>query len=216
MWIDLPQSMFPAAGAAHCTEPTRARGRRSYEEIQQLVARAAEGDQPAWNAIVEEFSGLVWTIARAHRLSDVDAADVAQLTWLRLLEHLHDLHDPGRVGGWLATTARRECLRLLRVARRNLLSHDHHVFDGESTDPSPDSGLLAAERNRALRRSLTRLHPRDRMLLCLLTSSEDFTYEEIAAALNMPIGSIGPTRIRALGRLRRELERDDTLATLTD
>ncbi|HTX08179.1 MAG TPA: sigma-70 family RNA polymerase sigma factor [Solirubrobacteraceae bacterium] len=216
MWINLPQNMSSPAGAAHCAEPTRASGRRSQEEIQQLVARAAGGEEPAWNALVEEFSGLVWAIARAHRLGEADAADVAQLTWLRLVEHLRDLHDPGRVGSWLATTARRESLRLLHLARRNLPSDNQDLFDGESTDRPPDSGLLAAERNRALRRSLSRLQPRDRMLLGLLTSSQDFTYAEIAAALDMPIGSIGPTRARALGRLRRELERDETLATLPD
>ena len=148
--------------------------------------------------------------------ADADAADVAQLTWLRLVEHLADLKDPGRVGAWLATTARRESLRVLRHTQRNVLSADDRVFDGELPEPTLDSDLLVAERDQTLWRSFTRLPPRDRMLLRLLTSSQTLSYEEIAAALDMPIGSIGPTRIRALQRLRRQLQRDGDLAALID
>lgn len=189
--------------------------RRSSEEVALLVAGAGRGDQRAWNALVQEFGPLVWAIARAHRLGDADAADVAQVTWLRLVEHLDDLNDPGRVGAWLATTARRESLRLLRHARRTVLVGDDNAADQESTGASPDAGLLLNERDQALSRSFSRLKARDRQLLQLLTSDTDASYEEISAALDMPVGSIGPTRARALERLRRELERDGTLALLT-
>ena len=241
MWINLQEHMFLAPGpgrdhardgtdASHaqdrglvqpdgsrgCTEPRTATRRRGNEEIARLVARAAGGDQHAWNALVQQFGGLVWTIARAHRLGDADAADVAQLTWLRLVEHLADLKDPGRVGAWLATTARRECLRVLRHTKRNVPSGDDDMLDEESDEPAPHSRLLGAERDQALWRSFARLPPRDRILLRLLTSCEMPRYEEIAAALDMPIGSIGPTRARALERLRRQLQRDGALAALTD
>jgi RNA polymerase sigma factor (sigma-70 family) len=198
------------------TEPRRPSGRKSDQEIARLVARAADGDQRAWNALEQQFGGLVWAIARAHRLGDADAAEVAQLTWLRLVEHLADLNKPGYVGAWLATTARRESLRVLRHAQRHVLTDDDDVFDRESADPVLDSGLLTAERDDALWRTLARLPLRDRVLLRLLTSSDAPSYEEIALALNMPIGSIGPTRARALERLRRGLLRDGTLAWLID
>ena len=93
------------------TEPRTPSGPKGNQEIARLVAGAADGDQDAWNALLQEYGGLVWAIALAHRLGHADAADVAQLTWLRLVEHLADLKDPGRVGAWLATTARRESLR---------------------------------------------------------------------------------------------------------
>lgn len=198
------------------TEPRTPGSRKGNHEIARLVARAADGDPHAWNALVQQFGGLVWAIARAHRLGDADAAEVAQLTWLRLVEHLADLTEPGYVGAWLATTARRESLRVLRHTQRNVLTDDDDVFDRESADPMLDSGLLMAERDHALWRTFARLSLRDRMLLRLLTSSNTPSYEGIAAALVMPIGSIGPTRARALERLRRGLERDGTLAWLID
>ena len=151
---------------------------------------------------MDRFSGLVWSVARAHRLSSADAADVAQTTWLHLVEHLDDLQKPEAVGAWLATTARRESLRVLRVNAR--LPPSEHVPD--SIDPAPPAGaaLMVAERDEALWAAFERLPERCRVLLRMLTSDPAPSYEEIGAILGMPIGSIGPTRIRCLARLRTE------------
>ncbi len=97
-----------------------------------------------------------------------------------------------------------------------MLVDDDGVFDGELAEPTLNSALLTAERDRTLWRSFSRLSLRDRTLLRLLTSVKAPSYEEISTALDMPIGSIGPTRARALERLRRELERDGTLARRID
>jgi DNA-directed RNA polymerase specialized sigma24 family protein len=86
--------------------------------LPSVVHQARHGDELAWNALVARYAGLVWSVARAHRLSPADAADVTQATWTKLLEHLDDLHEPAAVGGWLATTARRESLRLVGRADR--------------------------------------------------------------------------------------------------
>jgi RNA polymerase sigma factor (sigma-70 family) len=182
-------------------------------EVAALVRRAAGGDQPAWDGLVDEFGGLVWAVARAHRLADADAADVAQVTWMRLLENVARLNDPEHVGAWLATTARRECLRVLRAGRRDLPIGDDapEVASGE---PAPADELLATERDRMLRRALARLRDSDRTLLRMLMADPAPAYEEISAALRIPIGSIGPTRARALGRLRAELDAQGTLALL--
>src|SRR3954462_5922819 len=74
--------------------------------LTELVLSAAEGDQAAWDALVDRFAGLVWSIARAHRLSAADAADVSQTTWLRLVEHLGRIRDPQRGGAGLAPRGR--------------------------------------------------------------------------------------------------------------
>src|SRR5258705_49296 len=93
---------------------------RDMSEVAELVRAAAEGDQAAWNGLVDRYNGLVWSVARSHRLAMADASDVVQTTWLRLVEHLGRLQDPERVGAWLATTARREALRALRHSARQV------------------------------------------------------------------------------------------------
>src|SRR4051812_31229099 len=95
-------------------------GSRAMAEVAELVRAAADGDQVAWDELVDRYNGLVWSVARSHRLSSVDASDVVQTTWLRLVEYLGRLQDPERVGAWLATTARRESLRTLRQSARLL------------------------------------------------------------------------------------------------
>ncbi|HWH09640.1 MAG TPA: sigma-70 family RNA polymerase sigma factor [Solirubrobacteraceae bacterium] len=170
-----------------------------------LIGRANAGDEAAWNAIVERFSGLVWATTRAHRLSSAEAADVAQTTWLRLVENLDRIHDPDRLGAWLATTARRECLRVIRRSGQELVTGDDWVLDAATDDPV-DGPLLVRERDDALRRALARIGERCQALLRLLAAVDPPSYEEIGAALGMPIGAIGPTRARCLEKLRRSPE----------
>jgi DNA-directed RNA polymerase specialized sigma24 family protein len=84
-------------------------------EAASLVARAANGDHMAWNALVDLYAGTVWAVARGHGLGAADAAEVSRTTWLRMADHLHCIEAPEQVGAWMATTARRESLRLLRL-----------------------------------------------------------------------------------------------------
>jgi RNA polymerase sigma factor (sigma-70 family) len=169
--------------------------------LDKLVPAAARGDETAWNAIVDRFQGLVWATARAYRLSHADAADVAQTTWLRLVEHLDRIRNPEGLGAWLATTTRRECLRHIRLHGHELPSDETDVFEAPSDDP-PELALLTGERDSALWRAFAKLSERCQALLRLLVSQEEPSYEEIGAALEMPIGAIGPTRMRCLEKLR--------------
>lgn len=174
----------------------------------ELVRAAAQGDQAAWNALVERFAALVWSVTRAHRLNNADAADVSQTTWLRLVEHLGRLRDPDRVAGWLATTARNECLRVIRKAGRQIPTGDDQDFDGiDITDTAPELPVLAAERDKGLWHTFATLPPRCQTLLRLLMTDPPTAYDDIAAALDMPVGSIGPTRGRCLENLRQRLVR---------
>jgi RNA polymerase sigma factor (sigma-70 family) len=171
------------------------------ESAATLVAAAARGDQAAWKALVERHSGLLWAVARSHRLNGSDASDVVQTTWLRLVEHLPEIRNPDGVGAWLATTARRESLRLLRRNARCEPSDEIEATDACELD----SRLLRDERDAAVADAFARLPERDQALLRLLTLDPPPSYDAISAALSMPVGSIGPTRMRALERLRREL-----------
>jgi RNA polymerase sigma factor (sigma-70 family) len=176
----------------------------------RLVHAAAQGDQTAWDRLVERYSGLLWAVARAHRLNSADAADIVQMSWLRLFEHLPEIRNPDGLGAWLATTARRECLRTLRRSARCEPSDEIDALAG--TDPEEvDASLLQGERDACLWAALEQLSASDQALLRLLAADPPPSYQEISAALEMPIGSIGPTRARALERLRRALRADGTL-----
>ena len=151
-------------------------------DVATLVLAAADGDERAWNALVDRFSKLVWAIARNHRLSADDAAEVSQTTWLRLAEHIDRLQDPSRVGGWLATTARHESLRLVRGAGRQVPMGDD-MPEPPSTEPDLGDELLRGERDALLWSAFARLPERDQALLRLLVSEPMPSYDEIAVAL---------------------------------
>jgi RNA polymerase sigma factor (sigma-70 family) len=172
--------------------------------VASLVASAADGNQQAWATLVDRFDGLLWSIARSFRLGQADAADVVQISWLRLLEHLTTIRQPERVGGWLATTVRHECLALLRrQARHGVPLDEPEALVADL--PAAEQSLLNEERDAELWDALQRLSDLCRNLLRVLASDPAPTYLEVASALEMPVGSIGPRRGRCLEQLRRQL-----------
>jgi RNA polymerase sigma factor (sigma-70 family) len=210
-WIVPTPSPRPDAGGddtrSRESGPPRLRGDRDpidRSAIAALVNAAAQGDQQAWDGLVDKFASTVWAIARAHRLNAADAADVSQTTWLRLLEHLNRIEQPERVGAWLATTARRESLHVLRLAGRQVPSgYDFDVLPDSAANVSPDRGLMTSESARLVADLVDKLPIRSQLLLRLLSADSPLSYRDISEALSMPIGSIGPTRARALEQLRR-------------
>lgn len=176
----------------------------AYGDVAGLVKAAAVGDRSAWNALVDRFSPSVWAIARGHRLGQADAADVCQTTWLRLVEHLDRVEQPERVGAWLATTARREALRVIRLSSRQVPTGEEMDALPDTSPPTPDRDDVASKHTeRVLDGLISQLPLRSRLLLRLLLADTPMSYKDISEALDMPIGSIGPTRARALDQLRR-------------
>lgn len=172
----------------------------------ELVPLAAGGDAAAWRALVARYQGVVWAVAREHRLTDSDAADVSQATWLNLAQHLHRVRDPERLAGWLATTARRESLRVLSVRHREI------PFDLiDSIVDGPEPSAVGTDTDDAIWRALHRLPERCRALLRLIAHSPDLTYAQAARALGIRVSSVGQTRGRCLAVLRRRLECDGVL-----
>ena len=171
-------------------------------ELTTLLRRAAEGDQNAWNALVARYTNLLWSIARSHRLGTEAAADVVQTCWLRLLENLGRIKEPERLGAWLATTARHECLRVLRRSQREEPTDDTLLDRPDAGAPPLDATLLLEERDAALWQALSVLGERCRELLRVLMADPPPSYDAVSAALDMPVGSIGPTRARCLAKLR--------------
>ena len=184
-------------------------------EVTVLIHRAAEGDPTAWNAIVDEFAGLLWSVVRGFRLNEAQSADAVQTTWLRLVEHIADLREPEHVAGWLKTTAHRVCLQVIRQGGREQLTdweEDRGPVSGvryEGPDEDgPEAAAMRQEQQVLARRALAELPDRHRQLMELLVASPPISYQDISARLGMPVGSIGPTRARILARLR------ETLATV--
>lgn len=178
---------------------------RDDPTVVALITRARSGDQGAWYDLIERYSPLVWSICSSYRLPRSDIDDVAQCVWVLLVEKLSQIREPAALPGWLATTTHRECLRTLRSTR-------NHAY----TDIAPDAldtlgvpetliedQVIAAECDAALRAAFADLPPGCQRLLSLLISDPPVTYAQISATLDMPVGSIGPNRIRCLQRLRR-------------
>ena len=174
--------------------------------VTDLVMRARDGDQLAWDAIVERYALLVWAICRRYRLAGADAGDAAQAVWLHLVDHIGKIRDPAALPGWLATTTGRECTRLVRAARRTC-PPGAQVLDPEDIPDEQavlaDDELLRLERHAALREALADLPPPCQQLIALLTLDPPLPYAQISARLGIPVGSIGPTRRRCLAKLRR-------------
>jgi RNA polymerase sigma factor (sigma-70 family) len=176
-----------------------------HTDLATLLRAASEGDQEAWNAITDRFTSLLWSVARSYRLGSDDAEDVVQNTWLRLLENLTKIDNPEALPGWLATTARREALGILRRRGRTVLTRDEDL-GVDLADPAStelDSALLEDERDVELWASFAKLPERCQQLLRVLMAVDRPVYAEVSAAFDMPIGSIGPTRMRCLERLRK-------------
>jgi len=167
-----------------------------------LVSEAANGDRAAWDQLVDGFSGLVWSVVRGHGLYGADAADVSQTVWLRFVEHLDRLREPERAGAWLATTARHECLRVLRRRGRSVAMAEPPDPATAESEVDPGAAVMAAEDHELLMQALEDLSLPCQTLLRLLIADPPLSYDDISSVLDMPKGSIGPTRQRCLVRLR--------------
>lgn len=176
----------------------------AVDEVTALVRAAACGDKSAWDRLVDRFAGTVWAVARSYRVSPSDAADISQTTWLRLVENLDRIQQPDRVGAWLATTARRESLRVLRLSGRQIPNGDDMEVLPDSRQPvSSEHSLVVTQRAALVAGLVGQLAPRSAQLLRMLSADPPLSYKEISQSLDMPVGSIGPTRARALERLKK-------------
>lgn len=179
------------------------------DPVATLVMRARTGDDRAWAGLVDRYAPLIWSICRRYGLGAVDAQDVGQSVWLHLVNHLGRIREPAAIPGWLATTTRRECQRVLSTARLNTAGLPHAAGQESDREDVPDDLaatvdhlLLVAERHAALREAVGHLSALDQRLIALLIEDPPVPYAEISARLGIPIGSIGPYRGRCLDKLR--------------
>ncbi|MGH8884791.1 MAG: RNA polymerase sigma factor [Egibacteraceae bacterium] len=176
----------------------------------ELVRAAAEGDERAWELMVERYNGRVWSVVQAHRLPASDAADVVATTWLQLVQNLNQIREPEATGAWLATTARRESLRALqRIVRERPTDDLDQIESAARPDGEPEAEAAAAERNLMLLQRMDELPERCQTLLRALLVDPPLSYKQISSTLDMRIGSIGPTRARCLQCLRRRMRQPE-------
>jgi RNA polymerase sigma factor (sigma-70 family) len=192
---------MPVSVATNSIEPASA-------TTAELVRGARHRQSGAWRELVSRYEGMVRAVVGSYRLQEADSADAVQNTWLRALERLDTVRDAACLGGWLTTIARRECLALLARSRREApceVAEDRLVVD----QPGPEAVVLAEEARRAVARALTELPLKRRELVRVLFSMNDEpNYAEVSRLVGLPIGSIGPTRQRALRSLRCGLARE--------
>jgi RNA polymerase sigma factor (sigma-70 family) len=180
------------------------------QDYRALIGQAASGDQSAWELLIERYTPYLDSIGRAYELSHEETSDARQETWVKVVKYLSGLRDPARFRPWLAAIMRHSCKGMIQCrqhGRDQLLGDLTDMIGGSLRDESVDveHEILAAERASIVRQALCLLPERERRLLhCLVT--DDLSYEEITRHLSIPMGSIGPTRMRALSRLRLILE----------
>lgn len=167
---------------------------------------AANGEGAAWNALVDRFSPMVWSVARGFRLNDASARDVSQTVWLRLIENIDSIQDPEKLPGWLATTCRREALRVVKARARDIPTEFEYDVE-DTTSPSLDEMLIDDEETRFVVRAFDTLDETCQQLLRLMTVVPALDYEEMSEITGRPIGSLGPTRARCLEKLKAALSR---------
>jgi RNA polymerase sigma factor (sigma-70 family) len=170
--------------------------------IAGLIAAARDGHDDAVGQIVTELSPLLWQVARAAGLSSEGAEDVLQSVWLLLLANLQSIHTPTSLTGWLVTTTRREAWRVRGAERRQIPTDQDWLAAIPDHQPGAEALALADDQRRELWNALGKLSPRCQELLRIVAFVPRPSYDDVATALGMPLGSIGPTRGRCLAKLR--------------
>ncbi len=173
----------------------------------ELVGRIRTGDGSAWRELVDQYEPLLRRLARQYRLSGQDADDAIQLTWLRCLEHIDQITHTDRLRGWLATVCRRESIRLATKRRREMAVGEQTVtrlVDEGQEEHDPGAEMARRDERDRLSRAITALPERQRRVLIELLKEEGRSYLDLSRRLGLPVGSIGPTRQRAIARLRQD------------
>jgi RNA polymerase sigma factor (sigma-70 family) len=185
----------------------RQRSAHRGHDLGELLGLAAKNDWVAWHEMIKRFGHLVMHTAGSTGLNSSDAADAAQLTWLRLHEHIHEIREPRHLPSWLAVTARREALRIALGAKRYVLCAEPDTdYAGDRNWAVMDTYPIEGDYSPVVETALRNLPARYEQLLRLLMSEDCPSYTEVAKKMGIPIGSIGPMRMRALQILRQELE----------
>ena len=166
-----------------------------------LWRQAAGGDEQAWSGLAERFADLVWAIVRGHGFNQADSAEISRATWLGLAEHLSLISPPQRLGAWLATRARQECLRMSERQKRDTEVEQRADRMPGDRAPGRTEVVVGHVPAAALWEEFETLAPASRALLRVLRVDRPLSYADLSGVFEMPVGGIGPVRARSLDRL---------------
>jgi RNA polymerase sigma factor (sigma-70 family) len=176
-----------------------------WESSAKCFQRWRDGDQGAMDELVLLLSPVLWQVVRACGLDRDAAEDVVQTTWLALVRSRDSITDARAVSGWLCTTARREAWRVSKQSSRQAPSEEEVLDRHLPDEPAPEQRVVLDDENARLWSCLKKLPERCQRLLRIVAAEPRPDYSAIASDLDMPVGSIGPTRGRCLDKLRHEL-----------
>jgi RNA polymerase sigma factor (sigma-70 family) len=188
---------------SHRRRRPRQTGSTPFDDLGPLVRAAQAGDEQAWELLLTRLTPRLRGVVRGYGLGPADVDDVVQATWASAFASIDRLRNPDAFGGWLVVTARHESLRVIKRSRREIAVDDEHLLD-QVTDRTPESALLETEERDAVHAAIERLPDRQRIIVRALLRHSGASYVKIADNLGIPLGSIGPTRERALARLRTD------------
>lgn len=170
----------------------------------ELLVRAREGDEGAWDSLVERMDPIIWSVVRSFRIDHATAKDVAQTVWMKVIENVDRIDDPDRLPGWISTTARREAMAVVRKGQKTVPTDFR--YDLEDVGQTVEETVIDLEDYDTVREAFTTLRQSDQELLRLLVLDPPLSYQEISELTGLPVGSLGPTRARALRRLEQAME----------
>ena len=168
--------------------------------------RWSAGDAVALDELVRVMTPVLWHVVRAYRLSTEIAEDVVQTTWLSLVRSRASIQEPAAVGGWLTTTARREAWKVAKATGRGIPVEDEELARRLPDEDSAEAQAVRRDGDDRLWDAVQQLSERCQALLRIVAFEHRPDYTRIAADLDMPVGSIGPTRGRCLQKLRGLIE----------
>jgi RNA polymerase sigma factor (sigma-70 family) len=201
-----PAAAAAMPGASGAPAPAADHATPRHQRLTALFIAARGGHRDSLEEIVAELSPLLWHVARAQGLDYETAQDAVQYAWLRLVQDLERIREPAALTAWLVTTVKREAWRIRAAARTETPSPDAAIAQGLPPVPGAEDDVLLTERHREVWRAVHRLPERCRNLLRVVAFTPRPDYDQVSAALDMPRGSVGPTRARCLDKLRDLME----------
>jgi RNA polymerase sigma factor (sigma-70 family) len=168
-----------------------------------LVDACLRGDETAWASLIRRYRRLIYTVPLRFGMPLSAAEEIFQEVSLILLQKLHTVRDETRLSAWIVTVTRRACIQRWRRLPA-AISIDELTDHPDEIDSNMEEALLNLERRHALQQAMEQLDERcHKLIQALFLTDPPSSYQEIAQALGVPEGSIGPTRARCLDKLRR-------------